>query len=186
VPFTSKPVCTFNFFFENITLAMLATFNTLTFVIVFAFWMLTYDAECMESLAGKAAEKIKKFLTSETKVEKVVRLSLVVLQGFLKSKALTEDLASNGLLEVVQSLGYEKYRDNDLYEQIRALGQSIQSKRQCVTGKADCLVAFDRSLCREMDANEGLKAVYAASEFSCLGEVAKGFLLRYLSIVLHH
>jgi V-type H+-transporting ATPase subunit H len=95
--------------------------------VVFAFWMLTYDGGCMESLAGKAAPKIKKFLTSETKVEKVVRLSLVVLQGFLKSKALTEDLASNGLYEVVQSLGYEKYRDNDLYDQIRALGQSIQS-----------------------------------------------------------
>jgi V-type H+-transporting ATPase subunit H len=102
---------------------------TQMYKVVFALWMLTYDGECMESLAGsgKAVEKIKKFLTSETKVEKVVRLSLVVLQAFLKSKALTEDLASNGLLEVVQSLGYEKYRDNDLYEQIRALGQSIQS-----------------------------------------------------------
>jgi len=95
--------------------------------VVFAFWMLTYDGECMETLAGNAASKIKKFLTSETKVEKVVRLSLVVLQAFLKSKALTEDLASNGLFEVVQSLGYEKWRDNDLYEQIRTLGQSIQS-----------------------------------------------------------
>jgi V-type H+-transporting ATPase subunit H len=95
--------------------------------VVFAFWMLTYDGECMETLAGNAASKIKKFLTSETKVEKVVRLSLVVLQAFLKSKALTEDLASNSLFEVVQSLGYEKWRDNDLYGQIRALGQSLQS-----------------------------------------------------------
>jgi V-type H+-transporting ATPase subunit H len=51
----------------------------------------------------------------------------VVIQAFLKSKALTEDLATNGMLEVVQSLGYEKYRDNDLYEQIRSLGQSVQS-----------------------------------------------------------
>jgi len=95
--------------------------------VVFAFWMLTYDGECMETLAGQAAPIIKQFLTSETRVEKVVRLSLVVLQAFLKSKALTEDLASNCLFEVVQSLGYEKWRDNDLYEQIRALGQSIQS-----------------------------------------------------------
>lgn len=99
--------------------------------VMFAFWMLTYDAECMNTLAGQAggqaAPLIKKFLTSEKRVEKVVRLSLVVLQAFLKSKTLTEDLASNGLLEVVQSLGYEKWRDNDLYEQIRALGQSIQS-----------------------------------------------------------
>lgn len=95
--------------------------------VVFAFWMLTYDSKCMEALSGKAAKKLKKFLTSETKVEKVVRLSLEVLQRFLKSKALTEDLASESLLEVVQSLGYEKWRDNELYEHIRALGQAIQS-----------------------------------------------------------
>jgi V-type H+-transporting ATPase subunit H len=95
--------------------------------VMFAFWMLTYDAECMQTLKTKAVPVIKKFLTSETKVEKVVRLSLVVLQAFLKSKPLIDDLASNGLLDVVQSLGYEKWRDNDLYEQIRALGQSIQS-----------------------------------------------------------
>jgi V-type H+-transporting ATPase subunit H len=95
--------------------------------VVFAFWMLSHDAVCMETLHGEAAPKLKKFLTSPSKAEKVVRLSLIVLQAFLKSPALTEDIASNSLLETVQSLGFEKWRDSDLYEQIRALGQSIQS-----------------------------------------------------------
>merc|ERR1712185_135132 len=43
-------------------------------------------------------------------------------------KAINEDMVEEGMLEVVQNLEYEKWRDNDLYDDIREVGQMISNE----------------------------------------------------------
>merc|ERR1719262_600210 len=82
----------------------------------------------------KTAEVIKKLknIMTESRVEKVIRLTLVVLKNFLTHKrdcaAICEDIAEEGVLEAVQQLEYEKWRDAELYDDIRELVQLISSE----------------------------------------------------------
>jgi len=99
---------------------------------VFAIWMLSFEVEIAPQFDQqlkefKAVDRIKNFLTADTKVEKVVRLSLVVLENFLTSKALQEDIATTGVLQAVQALEYEKWRDAELYGQIVDVSRAISS-----------------------------------------------------------
>jgi len=102
--------------------------------IVTALWMLSYDADLMPSLKGYAVLKLKEFFGSPLKVEKVVRLGLVVLENFLSCEALKEDVATSGIEDEVKALEYEKWRDTDLYEHIKSVSQAVS---QAVTTVSD-------------------------------------------------
>jgi V-type H+-transporting ATPase subunit H len=92
---------------------------------VFAIWCLSFDAEITGQLMSQGViEKIKSVLTS-TRVEKVVRLGLTLMKNFLADKSMCEDIVEKGLLEVVQQLEYEKWRDTELYDDIRDTSNSI-------------------------------------------------------------
>jgi len=95
---------------------------------VFAYWMLSFDEATMSQLKGKALKQIASFLLSEVKAERVVRLSLIVLENFLNCKALTEDFANCQILDAVQALEYEKWRDEELYSKIREISQAVAVK----------------------------------------------------------
>lgn len=71
--------------------------------------------------------KLKEVLVA-SRVEKVVRLSLTVLRNLLADKVLCEDIVENGILEIVQQLEFEKWRDAELYDDIRDMGQMISSE----------------------------------------------------------
>jgi V-type H+-transporting ATPase subunit H len=99
---------------------------------VFAIWMLSFEESLIASLkSNDVAKKIKNILTI-SRVEKVIRLCLTVLQNFLTRKAVCqavcEDIVEEGVLEAVQQLEYEKWRDTELYEDIRVLVQLISSE----------------------------------------------------------
>ena len=51
-----------------------------------------------------------------------------MLKNFLLSKALSEDIAELGVLEVVTQLEYEKWRDAELYEDIQGVVHLIASE----------------------------------------------------------
>lgn len=103
-----------------------ATPNTqVLYKCVFAYWMLSFEDNIMAQLKGKAVEQMKKFLSADVKAEKVVRMSLVVLENFLKCKALAEDIASSQIYEAVSALEYEKWRDAELYDTIKKVKQAI-------------------------------------------------------------
>jgi len=99
-----------------------------------ALWMLSYDAELMASGKGFAVLKLKHFFASSFKVEKVVRLGLVVLENFLASDVLKEDIATSGIEDEVKALEYEKWRDSELYDHIRSVSQAVS---QAVTTVSD-------------------------------------------------
>jgi len=79
----------------------------------------------MSQLKGKAVQQMKTFLTAEVKAEKVVRMSLVVLENFLNCKALSEDIAHSQIFDAVSALEYEKWRDAELYDTIKKVKQAI-------------------------------------------------------------
>jgi V-type H+-transporting ATPase subunit H len=95
---------------------------------VFSIWMLSFDSEITKELMSQGViEKIKSVLAG-TRVEKVVRLCLTLMKNFLADKSMCEDIVEKGLLEVVQQLEFEKWRDSDLYDDIRDTSSSISSE----------------------------------------------------------
>merc|ERR1711953_836372 len=63
-------------------------------------------------------DKVKEIIAS-SRVEKVVRITLTVLRNLLKHKNICEEIVESHLLESVQGLEYEKWRDAELYDEIR-------------------------------------------------------------------
>lgn len=96
---------------------------------VFAYWMLSFDDDIMADLksSGSPVSTIKSFLSGDVKVEKVARISLEVIDNFLTSP-LAEDIATGGMLEVIQALEYEKWRDQELYTRITEVCKLVQAK----------------------------------------------------------
>jgi len=105
---------------------------------LFAIWMLSYGADTMADLQDRQiVTKIKAILTT-SRVEKVARLCLMVIRSFLEGtvetrelesrKQLCEDMVEQGVLEAVQQLEYEKWRDQELYDEIRDVGSLLSSK----------------------------------------------------------
>lgn len=92
---------------------------------VFALWMLSYDSRITAELKNFAVIKKLRDILAVSRVEKVIRLSLTVLKNFLNCKALCEDIVEEGLLEAVQQLEFEKWRDSELYDEIRDTVQLI-------------------------------------------------------------
>jgi len=99
---------------------------------VFAIWMVSFDPTLTKSLKGnEVVQKIKAILM-HSRTEKVIRLCLTVLKNFLTQKvdcqAICEDIVEEGVLEAVQQLEYEKWREAELYDDIRELAQLISTE----------------------------------------------------------
>lgn len=95
---------------------------------VFAIWMISFDDQLMSGLGKyEVAKKIKEILI-HSRSEKVIRLCLTVLRNFLGNTARTEELVEEGTLEAVNQLEFEKWRDQELYDDIRDVSQKISEK----------------------------------------------------------
>merc|ERR1712113_917275 len=81
--------------------------------------MISFDPEItLELKRNQVIQKIKDIITT-TRVEKVIRLCLTLLKNLLTCKGLGEEIVEEGMLEAVQQLEYEKWRDAELYDDIR-------------------------------------------------------------------
>jgi len=92
---------------------------------VFAIWMLSYDASISDDLKKHKVVARMKEIIMTSRVEKVVRLSLTVFKSLLGYKTHCEDIVELNVLEAVQALEYEKWRDTELYDEIRDMSQLI-------------------------------------------------------------
>jgi len=97
---------------------------------VFAIWMISFDADITADLNRYGVIQKMKTILNNSRTEKVIRLSLTVLKNLLAVKVISEEIAEAGLLEAVQQLEYEKWRDAELYDEIRDTAQSISLKVQ--------------------------------------------------------
>ena len=69
-------------------------------------------------------KKIKEII-STVRVEKVVRISLIALKALLKNKEVCEEVVIAGVYDAVSNLEFEKWRDAELYDEIRDMGLQI-------------------------------------------------------------
>jgi len=99
---------------------------------MFAIWMISFDPALAASLEGDNVIQKMKAILVYCRTEKVIRLCLTVLKSFLSQKAdcqsICEAIVEEGILESVQQLEYEKWRDAELYDDIRELVQLINSE----------------------------------------------------------
>merc|ERR1712086_244852 len=74
-------------------------------------------------------QKVREVLTY-SRVEKVIRLTLTLLKNLLPHRSFAEQMVELGVLDVVQQLEYEKWRDAELYDDIRDMSTQIGTKVQ--------------------------------------------------------
>lgn len=97
---------------------------------VFAIWMLTFDPELTQELANYGTIKKVKDILTVNRTEKAVRLCLTVLKNLLAHRPLCEEIVEEGILEAVQQLEFEKWRDTELYDDIRDMAGHIATEVQ--------------------------------------------------------
>eukprot|EP00928_Gymnodinium_smaydae_P053940 TRINITY_DN3780_c0_g4_i1.p2 TRINITY_DN3780_c0_g4~~TRINITY_DN3780_c0_g4_i1.p2 ORF type:complete len:462 (+),score=140.13 TRINITY_DN3780_c0_g4_i1:74-1387(+) len=97
---------------------------------LFGMWLATYDQALVGNFkALKVVAKVKD-VVRVSRIEKVVRMALTLLRNMLKHKELGEEVVESGLLDLVQQLEFEKWRDAELYDDIRELSQLIANAVQ--------------------------------------------------------
>merc|ERR1712194_400362 len=97
---------------------------------IFALWMLSFEPAGSIVFDEQALiQKLREVLTY-SRVEKVIRLGLTVLRNFISHRSFAEQVVEQGVLESVQALEYEKWRDAELYDDIRDMSTQIGTKVQ--------------------------------------------------------
>jgi len=95
---------------------------------VFTLWLVSFDGVLVKSLQPlKVVAKLKDIVVT-SRVEKVVRITMTLLKNLLKHKDLCEEVVELNLLDAVQMLEFEKWRDSELYDEIRDLAQLISNE----------------------------------------------------------
>jgi len=94
---------------------------------MFVLWLVSSDGGALPYKADSTVQKIKEVLTY-SRVEKVIRLTLTCLQSLLANKDVADEIVEQGLLEPVQALEFEKWRDAELYDEIRNMSSAISTR----------------------------------------------------------
>jgi len=128
----------------------------------FCYWLLSGTPSIL-GRGEEVAERLKDFL-AESRSEKVVRVCLLALRNYLMDKSMCGFIVEAGTLPVVQQLEYEKWRDADLYSEIKDVGAMIASEQSTHSN-------YDRYV-RELESGS-LKPGYVHSERFWLDNVKK-------------
>jgi V-type H+-transporting ATPase subunit H len=94
---------------------------------VFAIWMFSFDHDISQELKQHNMIDFVKDLLTISKIEKVVRLCLTLIKNFLSHHELTDEIVEANMLEAVQMLEYEKWRDTEMYDDIRDVTQMLSN-----------------------------------------------------------
>jgi V-type H+-transporting ATPase subunit H len=92
---------------------------------LFALWMLSYDKDIAASLQGRGVVPVIKNILATCRVEKVIRLGLVVIKSFLPDEKLSLEIVECAILDVVQQLEFEKWRDEEIYANILEVSKLV-------------------------------------------------------------
>jgi V-type H+-transporting ATPase subunit H len=92
---------------------------------LFALWMLSYDKSIAAILSNEGVVQKIRDIMAKSRVEKVIRLGLVVIKSFLPDEHLSADIVECSILDVVQQLEFEKWRDQEIYENIVDVSKAV-------------------------------------------------------------
>eukprot|EP00919_Chromeraceae_sp_WS-2016_P017854 GHVR01042390.1.p1 GENE.GHVR01042390.1~~GHVR01042390.1.p1 ORF type:complete len:447 (-),score=73.25 GHVR01042390.1:288-1628(-) len=94
----------------------------------FCVWLLAANENTRTKLIdGEIVRKLKLVL-AESRVEKVVRVCVHTLQKLMDDHAGLEQIVEENLVQVLQLLEYEKWRDSDMYTEITEVAAELLSK----------------------------------------------------------
>mmetsp|Transcript_15515 Transcript_15515/g.33755 ORF Transcript_15515/g.33755 Transcript_15515/m.33755 type:complete len:413 (+) Transcript_15515:82-1320(+) len=129
---------------------------------VFCLWLLSGGSGLTAS-ARRVAELLKAILAS-CRSEKVVRVALMALRNLIKDETMVLAVVEAGGLESVRTLEYEKWRDAEMYAEIKDLAACLASEQSTHSSVA----AYEK----ELESNE-LVPGYLHSERFWLDNVGK-------------
>lgn len=124
---------------------------------VFALWMVSFDADISAELKTFCIIKKVKDILTYSRVEKVIRLCLLLLRNLMSNRDMCEDIVEENLLDAVQVLEFEKWRDSELYDEIHSMSNLIQTEVQTMSN-------FDRYE-RELQSGTLTKGFIHSSKF---------------------
>lgn len=116
--------------------------NQVLYKSIFAIWILSADSDIALELQQLNIVKKLRNILQANRTEKIVRITLMVLRNFLPHKPLCKDMVESNVLDVVQSLEFEKFRDNELYDDIRDMCGQISNEVQEMSN----FESYDREL----------------------------------------
>jgi len=88
---------------------------------LFCCWLVSFDKSLTKDLKERQLVGRVKEILATNRVEKIARINLTLLKNLLQFKDLSEEIVEGHVLEVVQGLEYEKWRDAELYDEIREM-----------------------------------------------------------------
>eukprot|EP00386_Alphamonas_edax_P002025 GDKI01006092.1.p1 GENE.GDKI01006092.1~~GDKI01006092.1.p1 ORF type:complete len:452 (+),score=164.35 GDKI01006092.1:165-1520(+) len=94
----------------------------------FCVWLLSFSKPMIASLVARGAVKSLRRVLAESRVEKVVRVCIHTLTNLMADENAMEQVVELNTLQVLQLLEYEKWRDPEMYDEIRDGIASLQSK----------------------------------------------------------
>jgi len=120
--------------------------SPILYKVVFAIWMLSFDKDLAAQLKAARVVKLLKEVLCSSRAEKVVRVGLTATKNLLGNEALCEDIVEENMHDVVSCLEFEKWRDGELYDEIRdvtaLIGQQVHTfsnidryERELATGR---------------------------------------------------
>eukprot|EP00397_Hematodinium_sp_SG-2012_P019727 GEMP01020286.1.p1 GENE.GEMP01020286.1~~GEMP01020286.1.p1 ORF type:complete len:428 (+),score=107.41 GEMP01020286.1:45-1328(+) len=109
-------------------------------------WLWSFNEKVVSELHQRDLVQKLNAVLSSSRVEKIVRIGLQILKNTLVDPQICEDVAEKGSLEIVNQLEYEKWRDSELYEDIKSCSSKIAQEisvlsnferyeRELLTGK---------------------------------------------------
>merc|ERR1719352_930971 len=92
----------------------------------FSIWMVSFDADLLSDLKTLGAiQQLRKVLATN-RTEKVVRVALLALRNLLGNAETAEEVVETGAHEAVEALEYEKWRDPEVYDNVKSVTALVQ------------------------------------------------------------
>jgi len=99
---------------------------------LFSVWLVGFNKAVLKDIPASVVGAINEVLKNN-RTEKVVRIALQAVENLLKSKAMCEEMAEQGTVDLVSALEYEKWRDQELIEAVKATVQALNAEVKVLT-----------------------------------------------------
>jgi V-type H+-transporting ATPase subunit H len=98
---------------------------------LFCLWVSSFNEDVLVRTLVPRAEAIVALLKStfqDCRVEKILRIALHVVMNLVSAPSFSEAMVESGIVHSIQPLEYEKWRDSELYDAIRAAANRVAAE----------------------------------------------------------
>ena len=112
---------------------------------LFCIWVASFNDEVLGRVFGAKSETVVTLLKAtfqDCRVEKILRMALAVVKNVISAPSISEAMVESGILHAIQPLEFEKWRDAELYEEIRSVAATVANE----TSKHSNFERYEREL----------------------------------------